>query len=113
MKIKIKPLSVNECWQGRRFKTSKYKEYEQTTLLLLRMSKIDFDISILEKPKLKLKILVGVSSKNADLDNIEKPLIDILQKKFGFNDKKIYRIEIEKTDVKKGDEFIDFCFEEY
>ena len=27
MRIDIKPLSVNEAWQGRRIKTKKYKEY--------------------------------------------------------------------------------------
>ena len=28
MIINIKPLSVNQCWKGRRFKTDKYKSYE-------------------------------------------------------------------------------------
>ena len=31
-KVSIKPLSVNQCWQGKRFKTPKYsvKNTEQT-----------------------------------------------------------------------------------
>ena len=28
LKYMIKPLSVNECWQGQRYKTKLYKNYE-------------------------------------------------------------------------------------
>ena len=34
MKIKIKPLSVNKAWQGKRFKTREYKSYEELLLYL-------------------------------------------------------------------------------
>ena len=33
--IPIKPLSVNEAWQGKRFKTNKYQKYERDMLILL------------------------------------------------------------------------------
>ena len=101
MKIEIKPLSVNDCWQGRRFKTRDYKIYEQELLYLLPKIEIP-------KGKLHLKLRVGYSNKLSDIDNCLKPFVDILQKKYGFNDNKIYKLEIEKVDVKKGDEFIDF-----
>lgn len=58
--------------------------------------------------KIELNILVGLSSKNADIDNVLKPFIDILQKKYLFNDKNIFKLAIEKEIVKKGEEFIDF-----
>ena len=29
MRVFIKPLSVNEAWRGRKFKTPKYKQYEK------------------------------------------------------------------------------------
>jgi hypothetical protein len=35
MRIDIKPLSVNESWQGKRFKTDKYKLYERACLFML------------------------------------------------------------------------------
>ena len=35
MKIEIKPLSINKCFQGRRFKTNDYKNYEKELLLKL------------------------------------------------------------------------------
>lgn len=102
--IKVKPLSVNQCWKGKRYKTETYKAYEQEVWYLLPNSNIP-------KGKLKLKIKVGLSSKNADVDNIAKPFIDILQKKYIFNDKMIYKLILEKEDVKKGEEYIDFKIE--
>ena len=103
IKIDIKTLSVNKCWQGRRFKTKIYKNYEEELLWILPKMKIP-------KGKLKLKIEVGFKNKLSDIDNILKPFIDILQKKYGFNDRDIYKIEIEKKIVKK--EYIKFKFYE-
>lgn len=101
MKILIKPLSINEAFQGKRFKTPKYKSYENHLLMLLKP---------LEVPKGRLKLIAtfGLSSKNADWDNPVKPFQDCLQKKYGFNDRNIYEAEIKKVDVKKGEEFIEF-----
>ena len=99
IKLNYKPLSVNECWQGKRFKTDKYKKYERDLLLMLPPLKI-------LNGKLKLDIQLGISSKNADIDNPIKPLLDILQKKYSFNDKDVYELRITKEDVKKGNEFI-------
>ena len=101
MLLKIKPLSVNQAWQGKRFKTLQYKSYEEEVLCRLKPLKVS------DKP-LELSIKCGLSSKNADVDNILKPFIDILQKKYVFNDKNIYKITIEKEIVKKGKEYIDF-----
>lgn len=99
--INIKPLSINECWQGKRFKTNKYKEYEKSCFLLLPKIKIP-------EGKLKVDLVFGFSSKLSDADNPVKCFIDILQKKYGFNDNKIYEYSIKKVDVKKGNEFIEF-----
>ena len=102
MKINIKPLSVNQCWQGKRFKTPKYKSYEFELLLLLKSN-----LSI-PKGRLSLSITFGLSSKLNDIDNGLKPFIDVLQKKYGFNDRDIYKLEVEKVIVPKGQEYIDF-----
>ena len=99
--ISAKPISVNDCWKGRRYKTKEYKRYERTMLMLLPK------ISIPEG-KLNLVLNFGFSSKGSDLDNPVKPFIDILQKKYGFNDNQIYRAEITKEIVKKGDEYVSF-----
>lgn len=101
MIIYIKPLSVNEAWQGKRYKTNKYKAFEKHLTLLLKKMEIP-------EGKLLLKATFGLSSKNADWDNPIKPFQDVIQRKYGFNDQRIYRGEIEKVDVKKGEEFIEF-----
>jgi len=100
-KINIKPMSVNQAFQGRRFKTPKYKAYEEELMWLLPKYKIP-------KGELGLEVEFGLSSKLADLDNNFKLFQDCLQKKYGFNDKQIYRIIAEKVDVSKGKEYIDF-----
>jgi len=95
---KIKPLSVNECWQGKRYKTDKYKEYEQYLLYTLpRMSIPEGQLSIVYE--------FGFSNIQSDIDNPVKPLQDILQKKYRFNDSSIYECKIIKRKVKKGDEY--------
>jgi Holliday junction resolvase RusA-like endonuclease len=101
MRIEIKPLSVNECFQGRRFKTQKYKLYERELMFKLKPLTIP-------EPPLKLVITYGFSSKLADVDNPAKGFIDVLQKKYKFNDRDIFELIQRKEIVKKGDEFIDF-----
>lgn len=98
--LNVKPLSVNGAWKGRRFKTDNYKSYEREVLLKLPPK--------LEIPEgdLEIEFLFCLSSKNADWDNPTKPLQDILQKKYGFNDCRIVSAKVRKELVKKGSE----CF---
>lgn len=100
-KLEIKSLSVNEAWQGRRVKTKKYRDFEKTILLMLRP---------MEMPEGNLELFLrwGFSSSGSDWDNPIKPFQDCLQKKYNFNDNKVYRAIIEKVKVKKGEEFIEF-----
>jgi Holliday junction resolvase RusA-like endonuclease len=102
MIVNINPLSANKCWQGRRYKTQAYKDYEDELMFILPPKKIS------KTAKLKLILKVGFSNKLSDLDNCQKPFIDILQKKYGFNDNQVYKIEAEKIIVPKGEEFIEF-----
>jgi Holliday junction resolvase RusA-like endonuclease len=99
-KINEKPLSVNQAWQGKRFKTPIYKAYEKEMLLRMPAGKIDLD------QMLRVEFFFGFSNKASDVDNPVKLLIDIAQKKYGFNDMNIYEINIRKCIVKKGDDFI-------
>ena len=99
MKIYIKPLSVNKCFQGRRFKTNEYKNYEYE--LLLKLPKIK-----LPEPPFSVYYEFGFSSANSDLDNPIKPLQDILQKKYKFNDKDIHEMTAKKVKGNKGKEYL-------
>lgn len=102
MKINVKPLSVNQCWAGRRFKTPEYKKFERQVLLMLPSN------IVIPEGKLKITLTWGFSSRGSDFDNPIKPFIDILQKKYDFNDSRIYEAIIKKVIVKKGGGFIDF-----
>ncbi len=105
--INIKPLSVNNCWQWKRFKTRKYCMYER--LLLTSLPK---DLIIPDWP-LKLYIKRWFSSKLSDRDNPIKPFQDILQEKYNFNDSRIYKWVVEKEIVKKWKEYVLFSIQSY
>jgi Holliday junction resolvase RusA-like endonuclease len=104
IKLDIKPLTVNQAWQGKRFKTPKYNKYINDMMMILPKFEVVDE-------KMELHIIFGLSSKLADIDNPLKCFIDCLQKKYGFNDRNIYRLHVEKVDVKKGCEFIEFDME--
>jgi|SRR6267154_2493442 len=106
MLVKIKPLSVNEAWQGRRFKTKDYKTYEAFLLYTLKQLKIP-------SGPLSMSIEFGFSNKGADIDNCVKPFLDVLQKRYNFNDNKIYSLNITKKIVKKGEEYIKYNLTPY
>ena len=102
IRIDIKPLSINQAFKGRKFKTHLYNSYQKQLLLLLPT---EFEVP---EGKLEIVLTFGFSSKAADIDNPMKLFIDILQKKYLFNDNRIYKATIYKEIVKKGKEFIEF-----
>ncbi|KKN10324.1 hypothetical protein LCGC14_1037620 [marine sediment metagenome] len=94
-KIHINPLSVNKAWQGKRFKTKAYKQYERDVLLQLKWS-------VQPLPPYRIDIEFGFTSVLSDIDNPVKCFVDILQKKYGINDKDVYEMNLKKTIVKDG-----------
>lgn len=104
MRLNIKPLSVNEAFKGRRFKTSKYKAYEKDVCYRLR----SFNIP---PGELKISLKFGFSSSLSDFDNPVKPFVDCLQKRYSFNDRRIKSATINVVKVRKGDEFIEWNLE--
>jgi Holliday junction resolvase RusA-like endonuclease len=102
-KLNEKPLSINEAWQGKRFKTPAYKRYEEAMLLLMPKGKVDLE------QMLRVEFFFGFSNKASDLDNPVKLLMDIAQKKYGFNDKNVFELNVRKCIVKKGEELSVFA----
>ena len=100
-RIDIKPLSVNDAWQGRRFKTPDYTQYEKAVLLMLPKKK-------LPEPPYEIWFTFGFSNPASDIDNGVKPFVDIMKKKYKFNDKEIYGMHIIKKIVPKRQEFVEF-----
>ena len=101
IKLNIKPLSVNDVWQGKRYKTPAYKNYEKIVLLSLPKIKIP-------EPPFVIYFEFGFSNSASDWDNPVKPFQDILSKKYRFNDKLIKRAIVDTKIVKKGQEYIKF-----
>lgn len=101
VRMNIKPLSVNDCWQGQRFKTGAYKSYERELLFTLPPGKAP-------QPPYRISFEFGLSNVQSDYDNPVKPLQDILQKKYGFNDAHIQEAVIKKIKVEKGQEYFVF-----
>lgn len=93
----IKPLSVNEAWQGKRYKTPKYKKYEKDLLLILPKLQMP-------KPPYVIIYEFGITSQS-DFDNPIKPLQDILCKKYKFNDNDILIGISKKTIIKNKQHF--------
>ena len=99
IRINIKPLSVNEAWKGKRYKSDKYHAYETEMLVRMPAGK-------LPDPPYRVFYEFGFSNKLADYDNPTKPTQDCLARKYGFNDKEIYEAHIRKVIVKKGCEYV-------
>jgi hypothetical protein len=96
--LPVKPLTVNRCWRGQRFKTPMYEAYEKELLYRLPMVKMP-------PPPYRFHYEFGLSNPLTDFDNPVKPLTDIFQKKYGFNDRDIHEATIKKVRVAKGLEY--------
>ena len=97
--LQVKPLSVNRAYKGRRFRTNEYDKYERALLVQLP------NIEIKPFPQ-SVHFEFGFSNSCQDIDGPVKLVLDILQKKYGFNDRDIYELTIRKILTKKGQEYI-------
>lgn len=81
VEVGVKPLSINRCLYGKRFKTKEYKAYEELLLTLLPKKKM------IEGKRLSLFVKIFLKHPlQVDGDNLVKPLADILQKAGYFRD---------------------------
>jgi Holliday junction resolvase RusA-like endonuclease len=102
--IHIKPLSQNRAWLGKRFKSKDYKKYEPLVMGLLPAGSVPGG-------QLKISYVFGFSRTSCDIDNPVKICTDLLQKKYGFNDRDIFEMNIRKVPVAKGNEYFSFLIE--
>lgn len=89
--IPIKSISVNECWQGRRFATPKYKDFTKDMLRVMPNREVI-------KGNVHLKITLYLKSVlRGDIDNFVKPIVDCIVKKGWIEDDRfIQKMEVEK-----------------
>lgn len=102
-KIDIKPLSVNQCFNGMRTRSKKYDAFIKSMMFLLP-KQIDYPDPL----NIKLAIEFGFSSKGSDIDNCCKSFIDCLVKKYKIDDRHLYELHVFKTIVPKTKEYIKF-----
>lgn len=105
-KVRVKAISVNDAFTGRRFKTPYYEQYTKVMLELMP------DI-VIPAPPFKILIRVGFSNTLSDCSNIIKNLEDICQERYQFNDRDVFDIRAVKEIVKKGQEYIDLSIGTY
>lgn len=109
-KIEIPPLSVNKCWQGRRYKTKEYDVWRSSFAFLYSRQKKK---NITSEKKVGVKVIFHIKNdKRSDLDNVFKPFFDscvlcgIIK-----DDRFIYEIVARKEKTKKNEkEYIEFEF---
>jgi len=101
--LNIKPLSVNEAFNGQRTRSKKYDSFIKSMMFLLPKT-----IEIPDPENIKVAIEFGFSSKASDVDNCCKSFLDCLVKKYKVDDRRIYEMHVFKMIVKKGSEYIKF-----
>lgn len=106
IRIDFKPLSLNEAYSGKRYKTEYCKAFVKAVTLMVKPQK-------LPEPPYKISFIFGVSNIGTDWDNNCKIPQDCIAKKLGFNDKLIYKGEAEKVLVDPGKEFIMYKLEHH
>lgn len=112
MRINIKPISANEMWQGKKFKSPKYKAWrEEFGYELLRTMdkhhRKEFDC--------KVAINLRIFCKNADrsdIDNFIKPILDALVENKILKDDRLVN-ELEVTKHKSEEEYIFLNIKKY
>lgn len=110
IRLPVKPLSANDAWKiskkGYMYKTPEYYAYQKEILTYLDLKPINIDRNSL------LSFKANFGTVRTDLDNCEKPFIDILEKAYDFNDSMIDEIHVKKHRVKRGLEYIEFAIYE-
>jgi Holliday junction resolvase RusA-like endonuclease len=82
--LPCKPLSVNRCWQGRRFKSKDYKAFEIEICSLLPIATKTITGPVTIEYNFYLK-----NFKMTDADNLVKPIQDIIVKRGYIKDDRI------------------------
>jgi Holliday junction resolvase RusA-like endonuclease len=89
--LNVQALSVNKCWKGRHHKTQEYSDYEELVYFLLPGHEM-------VKGWVSVEISYGCKNyKMLDVDNLCKPLLDIIVKRGLIeDDRKIRELKIVK-----------------
>jgi hypothetical protein len=102
VKIPIKAISTNRLYAGVKRRSGVYKGYRAQVLKWLEENcpyTVDFPKNMV------LTMEVGFSSPLSDASNAVKGIEDVVAEYFGFNDRQIVTVHIDKYLVDKGSEY--------
>jgi len=88
--IPLKPLSVNQAWQGRRFKTNTYKKWAQDVSNFIPRNKC-----VTGRVEVTVEVFIK-NEKMSDVDNVLKTLFDTLSGSVFEDDRMIYALHVYK-----------------
>lgn len=103
LQLPFKPFSTNKLYFGRKVRSTAYKNFRDEVLQFLSDN---YDSNVSLDGNLVMSLEAGFSSPLADLSNCVKSIEDIVAEYFGFNDKKIVSIKMDKYLVNKGSEYM-------
>lgn len=101
--LNISPISINRCWQGRRFKTKEYSEWREDVLnLFLPYKKIKWP----DKCFFHLTLVFYIKNfLKSDIDNMIKPTQDaIVEARVIPDDRMIKKLTVQKIQVETKEE---------
>ncbi|EGR1951263.1 TPA: RusA family crossover junction endodeoxyribonuclease [Vibrio parahaemolyticus] len=91
-------MSTNDMYQGVKVKSAAYRRWEMQVARGLP------DLELPKDKRLAVRAIVRYSNKASDLDNCCKSMLDVLQKRYKFDDKNVYVLKLYKVIVPKGQE---------
>ena len=109
IKLDVNPLSVNKAWQGRRFKSPDYKQFEKDVMRMLPISE-----EVKNKEEVFVHYVFHINNYgSADTSNMEKTLTDMLVKRGYLLDDRYIRAIYQRKERVEGMEWIDIHIEPY
>ena len=108
--LKIKPISTNRIWSGKRYMSAEAKQFNRNCKLQLLANRVKLDASA--DVSLQISFRFGLS-RDMDTSNCIKLVEDVICDVLGIDDKLFVGITATKERVKKGQEFIAFDITDY
>ena len=103
-------ISTNKIWTGKRFLSAAARDFKKEAhyRLLTNRSELKAQLADAGDGELAIRFHFGLS-RDADVDNCLKLVIDVLSAVLGIDDRRFRGVSAMKSKVKRGDEFIRFA----
>lgn len=110
IELPMKSISTNKIWTGRRFLSAAARDFKKEAhyRLLTSRSELKSQLAAAGDGELAIRFHFGLS-RDADVDNCLKLVIDVLCAVMGIDDRRFRGVSAMKTRVKRGNEFIRFA----